>query len=119
MLGATANGKDAFFFTRDTLVPQDENGSLVKLYDARADGGYPYVPPEVPCKASDECHGRGTEAPPSPEINTLHGGTGNVGATTKPKQPNCKKNQVRKHGKCVKRHRNKRRHARSRHHRHG
>ena len=77
LLGVTADGKDAFFFTRDTLVPQDQNASLVKLYDAREGGGFEYFPEKVPCKASDECHGPGTAQPPPPGIGTLKGSTGN------------------------------------------
>ena len=43
-----------------------------KLYDARELGGFPYIPPPVPCKASDECHGPGSAAPP-PDIGTVTG----------------------------------------------
>ena len=57
LLGVSADGTDAFFFTRDQLAPQDANGNHVKIYDARADGGFAFTPPPVPCKASDECHG--------------------------------------------------------------
>ena len=42
LLGVSANGTDAYFFTRDTLVPQDENGQLVKIYDARAKAASSY-----------------------------------------------------------------------------
>ena len=45
LLGADANGTDAYFFTRDTLVPQDKNGPTMKIYDAREGGGFPYVRP--------------------------------------------------------------------------
>src|SRR5262249_36980649 len=54
LLSASADGTDVFFFTRDTLVPQDKNGSLAKVYDAREKGGFPFLPDPVPCKASDE-----------------------------------------------------------------
>ena len=63
LLGVSADGTDAFFFTRDRLVPEDANGILVKLYDARAGGGFEVVPDAVSCKASDECHGAGSPAP--------------------------------------------------------
>ncbi len=111
LLGATAEGEDVYFFTRDTLVPQDENGSLVKLYDARRLGGFEFFPAEVPCKASDECHGAGTVQPPPPGIGTLEGKTGNqTGASSK---PSCKRGFVRKHGRCVKRN-----HGKKKAHRH-
>ena len=35
LLGVSADGTDAYFFTRDKLVTQDENGTRVKIYDAR------------------------------------------------------------------------------------
>ena len=47
LLGASADGTDAYFFTRDTLVTSDENGPRVKIYDARVDGGFPQVPPPL------------------------------------------------------------------------
>jgi len=81
LLGVSADGTDAYFFTRDTLVPQDENGTLTKIYDARAGGGFPYIPPPGPCQASDECHGPSSQAPPSPVINTLTGSLGRGNST--------------------------------------
>ena len=82
LLGASADGTDAFFFTHDTLVPQDENGELAKIYDARELGGFLFIPKPVPCKASDECHGPGSQSAPPPNIATLEGSTGNA-VTTK------------------------------------
>jgi hypothetical protein len=118
LLGVSADGIDAFFFTQDSLVQQDENGDLVKVYDARAGGGFPYVPPEAPCRASDECHGPGTEAPPAPEIRTIRGSGGNESTTGRAK-PTCKGHRVRRGKKCVKpgSHHGKRRHKSD--HRHG
>ena len=46
LLGVSADGTDAYFFTRDVLVPQDRNGTLVKLYDARTEGRLPIPPPD-------------------------------------------------------------------------
>ena len=101
LLGISADATDALFFTRDVLVPQDKNGERVKLYDARADGGFEYFPPEVPCKASDECHGAGTEAPAPPPIRTIKGSKGNDTTTTKKK--GCRRGRVKRRGRCVKR----------------
>ena len=64
LLGADASGTDVYFFTRDSLVPQDKNGPTMKIYDAREGGGFPYTPPRVECKASDECHGAASARPP-------------------------------------------------------
>ncbi len=101
LLSASANGTDVYFFTRDTLVPQDKNGELVKIYDARSGGGFPYMEPPTLCKASDECHGAGTPAPPAPQIgSTATPGQGNeeVKSST---QSVCKRGFVNKHAHCV------------------
>lgn len=100
LLSATADGKDVFFFTRDSLTPQDNNGRLVKVYDARENGGFPYVPPEASCKASDECHGAASQPGPAPGINTITGTRGNANEGSKALV--CKKGYVKQKGKCVK-----------------
>jgi hypothetical protein len=111
LITASSDATDAFFFTRDTLVPQDENGILTKIYDARELGGFPYIPPPVPCKASDECHGPSSAVSPPPNIGTFKGSRGNYTVPDK-----CKKGLIRKHGKCVKKHHRSKHH---RTHRHG
>jgi hypothetical protein len=100
LLTASADGTDAFFFTRQNLAPQDQTGGAMKIYDAREGGGFLYNPPSPPCVASDECHGPGTQPAPSPPINTIEG--------TGKKQPTevkakCAKGKVKKGKKCVKR----------------
>jgi hypothetical protein len=116
LLGASADGTDVYFFTRDTLVPEDQNGTLTKIYDARAEGGFPYVPPPVPCRASDECHGAGSQAPDPATINTISGSSGNQIAAAPP----CRHGQVRKHGKCAgHKHRTHHRRHREKRHRKG
>jgi hypothetical protein len=101
LLGISSDGVDAYFFTRDVLVPQDRNGALVKIYDARSGGGFPYTPPPPPCKASDECHGAGSPAPAVAPINTVTGASGNVSFKK------CRKGFVKKHGRCQRKHRNR------------
>ncbi len=118
LLGVTADGKDAFFFTRDTLVPQDQNGSLVKLYDAREGGGFEYFPEKARCKASDECHGPGTVQPPPPGIGTLQGAVGNQKGEGGSKPASCKHGLVRKNRRCVKRHHPKKTKKARHHHSH-
>ena len=97
LVTVSANGVDAFFFTRQVLSAQDHNGTAMKIYDARDHGGFfsDIVPP--PCQASDECHGPGTKAAPAPQIATLEGSVGNTTSSS-----GCKKGHVKKHGKCVK-----------------
>jgi hypothetical protein len=111
LLSVGADGTDAYFFTRDRLAEEDENGNSVKIYDARSLGGFPFVPPPVQCKASDECHGPSSPIPPAPDIKTV-GQTpgGQVGAKA------CKKGLIEKRGKCVRKsHKHGRRHHRTRH----
>jgi hypothetical protein len=117
-LGASADGTDAFFFTHEVLTPEDENGNAVKVYDARASGGFPFLPAAKPCAASDECHGPGTEQPGPPNINTFTGGgTGRGNATGREGTTKCRKGFVKRNGHCVKRkkHRHGRRHHSRRH----
>jgi hypothetical protein len=78
LLSVSADGTDALFFTRDVLVPQDQNRDHVKIYDARELGGFPYFPPQPKCASSDECHGPGSAAPSPPEVGTIAGTAGNV-----------------------------------------
>jgi hypothetical protein len=105
LLGVSGDGVDAYFFTRDTLVNGDDNGSRVKLYDARSFGGFAFVPSPVPCKASDECHGPGSQAAPPPAVGTIAGTP--IGNVAKPKH-RCKR-----HKKC------RRRRAHGKHHKAG
>ena len=106
LLGTSADGTDTYFFTRSTLTAADANGTRVKLYDARELGGFPQAPPPHQCQASDECHGPGSPAPGSPDINTAVGTGGNAAATA--------------HGATHHAHRHRRHHKRHRKsHRHG
>lgn len=104
VLSVSADGTDALFFTREKLAPQDENGPVVKIYDAREGGGFFTSPSQQPCKASDECHGAGTVPAPVPNIQSTQGEDGQLKAAKR--DTRCKKGRVRKHGKCVKGRRN-------------
>ncbi len=44
LLTVSADGTDAFFFTRQVLVPADQNGGRMKIYDARSGGGFLTLP---------------------------------------------------------------------------
>jgi hypothetical protein len=106
LLSVSQDGVNAYFFTRATLAPQDENGNLMKIYDARAGGGFLVFPSPPLCAAADECHGAGTQAAPPPQIGSFVGKGGNA------RVRKCKKGFVKKHGRCVKKkkkhHKNKR-----------
>ncbi len=99
LLGISADGADAFFFTHDTLALQDHNGPVAKIYDARTEGGFFKVPSPPPCAASDECHGPGSAAPGPAAIKTEAGTPANATEVVKKK---CKKGSIRRHGKCRK-----------------
>src|SRR5207342_3051476 len=68
--GVSADGRDVYFTTFDTLVPQDQNGSFVKIYDARSGGGFEPAPPLAPCVAADECHGSDSSSVSTPPLPT-------------------------------------------------
>jgi hypothetical protein len=114
LLSVSEDGTDAYFFTHDVLVAQDHNGNLVKVYDAREGGGFYVQLKEPPCRASDECHGPGTQAPPPPDIGTYKGVGGQLEATPPVRRKRCRGKRVRRHGSCVRR----AKHSRRRHRRH-
>jgi hypothetical protein len=101
LVTVSSDGVNAFFFTRDVLVPEDKNGNAVKIYDARQGGGFEQVPQAVPCQASDECHGPGTAAPTTNAIATFQGTGGNF-------KPHRRKHRKHHHHR---RHHHKKRHA--------
>jgi hypothetical protein len=106
LLTVSADGTDVFFFTHDNLANgEDENGSLMRIYDAREGGGFFKLPTSIPCQASDECHGAGTPIPGPADIKSS-------GKTTQGNVIVCAKNRVKKRGKCVK----KQTHAKKKHH---
>jgi sugar lactone lactonase YvrE len=107
LLGASADGTDAFIFTHDSLAPQDRNGPLVKIYDARVNGGFFDVPAPPPCAASDECHGAGSQSPGPPSITTTTGRPGNLAAKEHKKKHHKKKSHEKKkhHHKKAHKHR--------------
>jgi hypothetical protein len=120
LLSVSRDGRDAFFFTREQLVPEDENELGMRIYDAREEGGLFVIPSSPPCAASDECHGPGTAAALPPQIGTFRG----VGGQSKQEEKKkCRKGfRLRRvHGKtrCVKAHRHRRRHKHHRRHRGG
>ncbi|HEX6752996.1 MAG TPA: hypothetical protein VF093_05365 [Solirubrobacterales bacterium] len=54
--GASADGGNAFFTTREPLLPRDDDGGEVDLYVARIGGGFPETEPPPPCQG-EECQG--------------------------------------------------------------
>jgi len=94
-LAADASGKNVFFTSRDRLVGADKD-ELIDLYDVREGGGFEEEMGQGPCEGSD-CQPTppaGADTPPLSETLT---DPGNVKPAKK-----CKKGQVKKKGKCVK-----------------
>jgi hypothetical protein len=100
------DGTDVYFSTFETLVPEDVNGSFLKIYDARVGGGFDFSPNLGPCAAADECHGEGT-APPAP-LGVGTGGTlgasGNLQSTAKKAKKKKKKRKNKRQKRRHKRH---------------
>jgi hypothetical protein len=98
---ASASGKDAFIFTRDALVPQDQD-QIQDVYDARVDGGLVAQHVVAPGICEGESCKPGLASPPGFQSPQTPGfsGPGNVKA-----KPGCPKGKraVHRHGKrsCV------------------
>jgi hypothetical protein len=103
----SADGTDVYFTSYDTLVPQDENGSFIKFYDARTNGGFEPTPVFAGCEAADECHGEGAPTAPPLPIGTgaKTGSTGQV-----PKAKKQKRHHKRKGHRSKRHHKQKRAH---------
>lgn len=86
-----SSGNNVFFTSRDRLVTADTD-SLIDLYDARVDGGFPTKPQPPPSEQAS------LPVPFEPSASSTGiAGPGNV----KP-QVKCKKGQVKRNGRCVK-----------------
>jgi hypothetical protein len=104
LLSVSADGSNAYFYTRETLVSGDHNGKTVKIYTARANGGFATPPVIQECQASDECHGPGSAAPPSAALPTFQGTGGDAKPeVTKKPRKKCTRHQKRQK-KCARRH---------------
>jgi hypothetical protein len=102
---ASADGADAYFLTGGSLVPSDPGA--IDLYDARIGGGFPPPDPGSVC-IGDACQPLPAE-PEDPTPGTLRPSSPNPSLPVSKPVKKCKKGQVRRHGKCVKK---KRRHHR-------
>jgi hypothetical protein len=109
LLGIDESGRDVFFASADSLVPQ-HTSSQAAWYDAREDGGFP-APVAPPGCAGEACQGP-VPAPP-PEVSPLAalGANENLGPASllpvpsskiKPKKlTKCPKGKKLSHGNCV------------------
>jgi hypothetical protein len=103
---ASPDGRDVFFTTATSLLPQDPG--LIDVYDARAGGGLSPPPgPPGPCQG-DAC--QNAAAPPNDPTpaSASFKGAGNLKPT-----PRCRKGKVARRGRCVaKKRKAAKRHAR-------
>ena len=98
--GTTGDGSVIYLYTAASHVPSDQN-SADDVYAARTGGGFPS--PEatfITCLSGDECKAPAAPVPAAAEP----GSASMVGPDNPPlrESAKCKKNQVRKGGKCVK-----------------
>jgi hypothetical protein len=102
---ASASGGEAFFFSREQLVKQDED-ELLDVYDARAGGGLagqnPPDPPD-PCQTAESCHG-----PPSPPPAEQSPTTPSFVGPGDPKPKAARKAKKKRKSAKAKKHRGKR-----------
>jgi hypothetical protein len=99
--GNSLDGEDVFIFTSDRIDPREIDDFDYDIYDARVDGGFPYVPPPEPCDVlALECEGAAIAAPPVRAGGSVSApSSGNV----TPKKTRCPKPKVRRGNRCVKR----------------
>jgi hypothetical protein len=102
-MDSSASGDDAFFITREQLLPRDKNQQL-DLYDARVGGGFE-EPADAPC-SPEACAGPLASPPAQPSFGSEES-TSSRNPQPKPKP--CKPGFVKKQGKCVKKKHKKKR----------
>jgi hypothetical protein len=97
LLGTDRSGKNVFFATNESLVP-DDNDTAGDIYDARVNGGFEHPAHLLPCEG-DAC----ASPPAAPNDATpgslLFHGAGNFPPKPKPKPKLHAKKQCGKHSK--------------------
>ena len=80
LVGVSADGVDVYFSTYNQLVANDQNGQLLRFYDARSGGGFAQSTVAAPCAAADECHGPPNQTATLPAIGSaaILGAGGNL-----------------------------------------
>jgi NHL repeat len=108
-ISAATDGSSAFIITGSPLVTADQD-ELPDVYDARVDGGLAsqqVLPPE-PCISSELCKPSAALPPPAaPSGTSSFQGPGNP-------TRECRKGSLRRHGRCVKKHKKKKKGTRHR-----
>jgi hypothetical protein len=99
-MDSSDSGDDAFFITRERLLPLRDKNQQLDLYDARVGGGFEESAPG-PCNP-ETCAGPLGSVPVQPSA-----GSGSFSGPGNPKPKHCKPGFVKKNGKCVKKHKKK------------
>jgi hypothetical protein len=101
-LDASASGEDAFFITRQRLLPRDQDSQL-DLYDARVGGGFAEEAGAAPC-SGEACKGPISEPPAAPSAaSQSFSGPGNPKPAKKPqKKKHAKHKRQKKHKRAAK-----------------
>jgi hypothetical protein len=88
LYAVSPSGNDVFLRTAATLVPQDTDGGVPSIYDARVGGGFPFTSSPAPC-SGESCRPQPVPSPtPSAVLSEAFQGQGNIAApltTTPPK----------------------------------
>ncbi len=109
-LDASADGRDAFFLSGESLVGADPGS--IDVYDFREGGGFPEPAAPFVCKG-DACQAL-PSPPEDPAPATLVPTSGNpplkIDKLKPKKHRRCRKGKVRRHRRCVKAHHRNRRH---------
>lgn len=108
--GVDESGENVFFVLADPGLTGFEHDGVDNVYDARIGGGFPRPAAATHC-SEESCQGPLQGAPnfPTPTSGSFHG-AGNV---LPPRH--CRRGRVRRHGRCVARHRHKHRRKRAGH----
>jgi hypothetical protein len=92
---ASADGSNVFFRTGASLLPQDPG--LIDVYDARAGGGFPPLPPDPP-----PCEGEACQSPPAPPDDPTPSSSAFEGPGNLEEHPaRCGRGKARRKGRCV------------------
>jgi hypothetical protein len=101
---AGSDGEDAFVATSQHLLSSAQ-GTRVRLYDLRVDGGFPEPPePPEPCDALAEHSCQGGAASAAAQGASATAGYMGARNPATPK-PRCAPGKARRKGRCVSRHR--------------
>ncbi len=96
-IDASADGRDVFFTTGSSLLPQDPG--LIDMYDARVEGGFPQPPAPPAICEGEACQGAPTPPNDPTPASAAYNGPGNLNEAAAKKKKSKKKHKKSKHKK--------------------